>query len=238
MNQLCDINYIYEPLTKYRQSIFQHIHAHIPQKTEHLLDLGCGAVGFYWALAYLDHVESITFADQHEDIIQTLAERIDLLSPYSLETEFSDTVTFLEDKGIIQPDFSMNEWLLDFHSRLAGIQRIDALHDTPLQQKADVILAIELFDCANTEDELIKMLRFCAENISESGKLIGNILNYQEWSESLENLAKERLIGRLNPTLQQFEYAAKQAGFHIEQLERQETNMSKFPTSTFFCLQK
>lgn len=238
MIESCDTAYIYEPLSSYRQQIFKHLAAYIPAETERLLDLGCGAVGFYWALGYLSRVQSITFADAHTETLELLAERIDRLSPESINAEFSETIDPLISEKLLPQTFFPELWLQDFYSRLEGLEKKDALSDVQDRNAYDVILGLELFDCANTSTELHKMLEYCLASLNQGGRLIGCVLNYREWSSVLEDLAAERLAGRLNPSAELLKATAGKVGFYPLYLETCITGMNKFPNAHLFCFQK
>lgn len=217
----CDFDYIYEPVSPYRQSIFDWINRHMPAGAS-VLDLGCGAVGFYWALRYLELAEKLSFADRNQDVIDLLSSRIDSLSPDSVRAQFGDMTD--DAQG----------WLEDFHAKIDTIRVANAITDTP-DTKFDAILAIELFDCANTEEDLSAMTRYCANSLNDGGRLIGCTLHYQEWTDSLEELSQDALAGKLNPDANTLKHTLVDAGLTIEGFDIRNPGMKNYPQAYFFC---
>lgn len=217
----CDFDYIYEPVTPYRQSVFDWINRWMPEKAS-VLDLGCGAVGFYWALRYLDNVSAISFADRNEDVIALLSSRIDSLTPSSVRAQFGDMTD--DAQG----------WLEDFHGKIESILVVDALADRP-QKEYEAVIAIELLDCANSDEELSAMLHYCRNSLKLGGRLIGCALHYQDWTDSLEELSKDALAGKLNSNANSLKSALADANLTIEGFDIRDPGMKNYPQAYFFC---
>lgn len=217
----CYFDYIYEPVSPYRQSLFDWINRHMPAGAS-VLDLGCGAVGFYWALRYLERAEKLIFADRNQDVIDLLSSRIDSLSPDSVRAQFGGMTD--DAQG----------WLEDFHAKIDTIRVADAITDMP-DTTFDAVLAIELFDCANSMGDLSAMVRYCAESLNNGGRLIGCTLHYQEWTNSLEQLFQDALAGKLNPDANSLKSALIDAGLTIEGFDIRDPGMKNYPQAYFFC---
>lgn len=223
----CDINYIYEPLTEYRRTILDVLGCYTPQESA-LLDLGCGAVGFYWALSYLNKVNSVSFADRNDEMLEILSSRMDGLTPETLTEAFKDSAP---------AGFDAETFLAELHRKTADVFAVDILQ-TPTPRKYDAILTLEVLDCAQTESELQIMASNVAASLDNGGRLIGCCLNYKEWSAELAALATQRLAGILNPSLEQVTLAIENAGLRIIYAENRPTGMSKYPLAHFFCAEK
>lgn len=225
--EACDLDYIYEPLTPYRRAIMDFVAAQMPEDA-HVLDLGCGAVGFYWALGYLGKVSSISFGDRHEGILERQVARMDALTPENLARDFGEW----DWRG--GSDYA--SWLRGLHGKTADVAVMDALSEPEGQY--DAIVAVELFECAQSEDELAAMTTFCAGSLAPGGRLIGCCLNYGEWTQALADLAAERQAGPLNPSAARLRDVMEAAGLSVLALDTRETGMGKFPTCHLFCAEK
>lgn len=220
----CDFDYIYEPLSPYRSSIFAWINHFMPDDAN-ILDLGCGAVGFYWALHYLEKANHIAFADRNPDVIDLLASRIDSLTPRAIRDQFGDMTD------------DAQAWLEEFHDKTGDLQIVDALTAAPAQ-KYNAVLALELFDCANDEDQLSRMIAYCANSLEDGGRLIGCALNFTDWTESLESLSQSSLAGKLNPSAGLLQKTLEKSGLNLAAFETRDPGMKNYAKAHFFCAER
>lgn len=223
----CDLDYIYEPLTPYRRAIMDFVALHVPEGAD-VLDIGCGAVGFYWALGYLGKVASVSFGDGNPEILGRLAARVDALTPEGLERDFG-AWDWAGGAGY-------EEWLAALHGKIVSVAPVDALGEAGAVYGA--LVAVELFECAQDEDELARMAAFCAGSLAPGGRLVGCCLNFQEWTETLALLARERQAGPVNPDAAMLRGVLEKAGFAVTVMDTRETGMGKFPVCHLFCAEK
>ncbi|MDE1171627.1 MAG: methyltransferase domain-containing protein [Verrucomicrobium sp.] len=225
MQEACDFDYIYAPLTPYRAEILRFVERHVPEGAS-VLDLGCGAVGFYWALGYLRKAAALRFADRNEAVLAGLAARLDQLTPAMLERDFAD----VPPSGL-----SRETWLEKLHA-VADVAQIDALEAG--EGTYGALLAVELLECAQDEEELRRIASFCAARLVPGGRLIGCTLDYVAWTPSLEALARERLAGRVRIEEKTLRQAIEDAGLKVADWSVFSTGMENHPRAYFFCAEK
>ncbi len=96
-----NFDFIFNPVNDIRKLVFTELISKV--HGDIVLDLGCGAVGHYWSLGYIDKVGTVDFVDCNKVFIESQSATINQLSPEYLEANFKETILFLKKMALFHP---------------------------------------------------------------------------------------------------------------------------------------
>ncbi|MBN8550033.1 MAG: hypothetical protein J0M12_12015, partial [Deltaproteobacteria bacterium] len=136
----CDLDFIYQPPSRHREQVFRLLCQQITGGN--VLDVGCGAVGHYWALAYAGRVSSFTLSDKDRGMIELEMQRIEMLTPDTLNVRFPGTLSLLDT---LDASRTTLERVQALHRKLADCVVLDC-SKASISNRYDGIIANELFE--------------------------------------------------------------------------------------------
>lgn len=216
MSLNCYFEYIYEPITRFRKTVFEKLISKVV--TGSLLDLGCGQVGEYWALGYSHRVDSIDFFDYHTSNIHALSDKIDSLSPDLLQNKYSDTIAFLKTANIIPATINNEELATNVITKVRSLKTYNFLVDSSIN-KYDTVIAIESVECVDSESDFVLGLDNIASLLQPNGIFLGLILRYNFMQDYTNELISYKMEGRLNPDLPTIKRLFEQSNLQIDWIE-------------------
>lgn len=200
----CDLNFIYQPLSLHREKYLRLLSKHCEHGS--VLDLGCGGVGHYWALAYSPLIDQIVLSDKNPDMIDQDLRRIEKLDPTTITTLYPGTFELLAE---VSPGHSPAERVLSLHHKITDCKVIDCVNG-PISNPFNYILANELFENLGNLQEVLAALKNIGRHLTPGGKLLGTSLVADD--SSLDTVA-------LRIPLEQFDSFCSEVGFTCRTLE-------------------
>lgn len=223
MDISCDLDFIYAPISMYRKQVLQFLLTHITHGS--VFEIGCGAVGHYWALAYAPRVSRIIFSDRLPAMIEHEAQRIDALDPAHLDSLFPGTLEFLASIASPHEAFSTHERIAALHTAFENTALFDCVVDR-LSQQYDTILANEVFENLPSLDDLSRALSNIRDSGTYPGRLVGtSLVALPEAGSTSERFDRQRFASR-----------AKDSGWNIEALETFNPNLFGYSEAFQFVL--
>ena len=232
---LCPADYIYNPLTPYRQEIFKRLVAEV--KGGDVLDLGCDHVGHYWALGYAARVQSYSLYDYNADSVERQQNEIESLSGDKLNEYFSETIEFLMQENLLPANTDMDqiaEWMI---GKLDQCDTYDYLNSTP-EREFDYIIAVESLEAVHSTKDFEKALANVKSLLKPSGKLVTIILPWDEENEDITERVEAGREGLWNPNIDQILTSLAKSGFQGVQHSHYKTLMDNYTNAWFITAQK
>jgi len=209
--------YVQEPFSEKSRQIFTRLIAPIKNKT--ILELGCGANGYFWALGYVQRAQSITFCDRSQLYLDCLKKNLNQLCKAKTIQSFSAVLSFLKNKKLVDAQATIHELAKQILMKSEFVC-YDFVCDKPLANKYDYIVMVESIACVQDQDELNLVLAKINKMLNKTGTLNAIWTPYIERNELTKILIKEKIDGQLNPNISHFEKALKKNGLRIVQLEQ------------------
>ncbi len=195
----CYFEYVYEPITELSKMVFQELVKNISSGS--VLDLGCGQIGHYWAMGYIDKVSQVSFLDYHSQNIDRQADIIFNSNPIDFEKGFSSTLDYLKTEKFVNTTFDIETLFSELIQKTSQVCIYDFLKASKATEY-DHILAIESIECVNTKREFIKVLNNIYTMLNPNGVLHASILRYDQKNQDTENLINQKMEGGFNPDIQ------------------------------------
>ncbi|MCX7997076.1 MAG: class I SAM-dependent methyltransferase [Patescibacteria group bacterium] len=226
----CYFDYIQNPISAYRKALFKKCIASITGGD--VLDLGCGAVGHYWALGYVSRVNSYSLYDYSAETIAFQSQRIDEIEPFLLADKFGDTLAYLKKSALLPKNYPLHQLTADLIVKLRQVKKFDFLKDHP-EHQFDHILAIESLECVQNLTQFKNGLRRTLRMLKPGGHLAMVVLHYDRITTHTEQLIQNKLEGRLNPdesSIQQVLRKLPHKRFRIESIAQ--THIENYSQAT------
>ncbi|MGD9638702.1 MAG: methyltransferase domain-containing protein [Alphaproteobacteria bacterium] len=178
-----------------------------------VLDLGSGENPFGFSFAYAAKVDELNFSDKNDNVIAVLQNKISYLDPDDLNETDSE---FLEYLGL-----NSMETIAHIIEKTNEILNYD-FSQKPLERTFDVITAFECIASVNSFDIFQKSFHNCAQMLKQNGRLLGVSTRYETQNDRTLELIKSGNEGTLNPDLDAYKKAFKDAGLEINLLEKRQ----------------
>lgn len=202
------------PLTLYGQKIFREVIRRIDG--DDVLDLGCGTVGHYWAMGYMQRVKSITYADYCEENIDLLSTTLARLTPDFLQFHYEDTIQFLQAEQLLSPTVTYEAIAEQLITTCAHTMVADFKQDLSFLGTFDTVLALESIECVDTQEEFFHVVSTIYRLLKPNGTFVGIITPYDSKNAYTQMFIDRGVEGNLNPQRADVEATFQQAQFeHI-----------------------
>ncbi len=195
-------------MPRYFQDVLTHI---IPQiDGGDVCDLGAHAMGHYWAIGYIERVNSYSCYDLSAEALDIFRDTIKNLKPGDIRRNQGDLLDFLYEQDIIKA--SVDEIERQLVEKLSTVKQFDFLKDTPDRQY-DVVLAMESLPVVDTFDDFLTALRTAYGFLREGGLLLTVSGQYEKVTPYITEMQSHKIEGKLNPGAATFAEAMKIVGF-------------------------
>lgn len=201
-------DYIYEPMRAYHKEIYKRVIAAV--QGNDICDLGSHAVGHYWALGYIERVQSYSCYDLSGEALSIFTDTINALSPAILQDRYAETLDFLYENSIISADVTALAHQLK--SKLKRIRQFDFLKDKP-DQVYDTVLALESLLVVDTEEDFFAATKVAYDFLKDGGTLLMLLSQYDSETAPVQEMQNHRIEGRLNPGAELANRALSDRGF-------------------------
>lgn len=175
-------------------------------------DLGAHAVGHFWAMGYIERVDSFSCYDYSQDALNIFQDTMNNLTGKALEKSFSKTIDNLQSIGLVKGD--ADTLACEIAQKIKHVKRFDFLKDVS-EQKYDIVLAMESLPVVNTYEELVCALKTTRNMLKDSGTLLSISGQHVSGTKSVEKFQAHKIDGSLNPDINMFKKAMMQCGFNI-----------------------
>ncbi len=176
----------------------------------HVCDLGAHAIGHYWAMGYIERVESYSCYDLSAEALDIFSEKIKCWQPGDLMKKHPVYMAYLYKHNVItQPPEEIERQIVQ---KLDRVRQFDFLKDTPDRQY-DIVLANESLPVVDTYDDFVTALRTAYGLLKPGGLLISVSGPFTEETDDVREMQAYKIEGRLSPTADVFEKAMSACGF-------------------------
>ena len=227
---LCPADYIYNPITPYRQEIFRRLVGEI--NGGDVLDLGCDHVGHYWALGYAERVSSYSLYDYNTESIKKQQTAIENISGTSLAEYFAETIDFLKAENLVSRN-TTNDALAELMvTKFSDCQYFDYLKPK-ITQTFDCVLAVESLESVHNREDFVKGLETVENLLNPGGKLLAVILPWDYNNDDVQDRAQKGREGLFNPDINEILKGLNQSGFSDVEHSYYKTLMDNYTHAWF-----
>lgn len=191
---------------------FADVIEHVIKRIDHgaICDLGSHAIGHYWAMGYIERVESYSCYDLSSEAIQIFKNTIRDWQPGDLQKNYAHYLNYLYKNNVIKA--SAEDIERQLIEKLDSIKVFDFLKDQP-DKHYDIVLSNEALPVVDNYDELVIALRTAYQFLKDGGLLLSVSGPYTAETQDVQKMQSFKIEGRLNPTSEIFEKAMKDIGF-------------------------
>lgn len=199
-------------------------------------DLGSHAIGHYWAMGYIERVDSYSCYDLSAKAIQLFKHTINNWKPGDILKHYPVYMGHLyENKIIEQKPEIIEQQIID---KLDVVRVFDFLNDTPDKQY-DIVLASESIETVDTYPDLIKAMKTAYAFLHDGGCLLCTSCPYNQETDDIKEMQKHNIEGRLSPSADMMIQAMKEAGFkEIEHISKPIVDFEEYHQLNIFSGQK
>jgi SAM-dependent methyltransferase len=192
--------------------VFEKLILHI--KGGVVADVGCGSVGWYWALGYIDRIDRLTFIDVNKNFLDLLERVLQKISPEWVCNNIESTVTYIQKIGC-----NLENATVAIHTKPINY-KVMSISSVRTHNKYDYVLAVESLKVVKTQKEFEHNLQTIFSSLKSGGTLLFSILPYDEGTvDSIMEAQNSKLEGELNPDYSMVKDALKKVKFKIQLLE-------------------
>lgn len=164
-----------------------------------ICDIGCGLVGPYWMLGYIERVNSVSLYDCNPSTIAAAAERLDNLTPERLKEQYYSTYQHLLKKGVVTS--SLEQLCMSIVEKTYDTSVADTLDITTLPDtRFDHCIAIESLECVEDTESFVRSITNALTLLKPGGHLAMALLGYRERNAQTDVMIAQRYEGALNPS--------------------------------------
>lgn len=175
-------------------------------------DLGSHALGHYWALGYIERVESYSCYDLSQEALDIFRKTIDKLNPSDVGQQYAPMLDYLYEKNVVkaQPEEIGRQLVAKLHT----VKQFDFLKDQADEQY-DFVLAVESLEVVDRYEDLLTSLHTAHSFLKDGGILLTVCGEYENETADVIEMQKYTIEGKLNPDLDTFMKAQREAGFYV-----------------------
>lgn len=217
----------------------------VPVKGSSIVDLGCGANGYYWALGYVQSVEQIIFVDRSSTYLSRLQKELEQLSRQSCET-FDSTIDYLKSVNCISNKATARHLFKEILDKSKFVCFDFNANYFPFSN-IDYFLALGSLGCVNSVTQLHELVDRIYGSLNSGGKLHSIWTPYKEKDVMAQSFIDQGIDGILNPGYQDFLEVFSESQFEknrvfIEQIDYTNTpetgSYSNYSQPIFLVAQK
>lgn len=213
-----------------RPEYFADVIEHIIKRVDHgsVCDLGSHAIGHYWAMGYIERVQSYSCYDLSAEAIQIFKDLIQNWQAGDLMKNHPVYMDYLYRHNVIQQ--SPQDIEKQLVEKLDVVKVFDFLSDTPDKQY-DIVLANESLPVVDSYDELVIAMKTARDFLKPDGLFLSVSSPFDKITGEIERMQNFRIEGSLSPTGDHFRRAMTDVGFKdIEVLSMPLKNYENYST--------
>jgi SAM-dependent methyltransferase len=209
-------DYVQGPVTSRSKSVFSRLIA--PITGGNVLDLGCGANAFFWALGYAERAQSIVFADRNDLFLASLRSKLLSMSKQR-SPDFVPVMNYLVETSLVGKQ-SNQETISDEILKKSRFEKFDFLSAEVPDSQFDFILALGSLGCTDSQEQLVELLTRIEQMLAPGGRLHAIWTPYRQRDDLAQAFIDTGIDGTLNPGLPAFESALERTCLEILTLEQ------------------
>ena len=156
------------PIEDDRRKVFELAAPHI---VGDVFEIGAGESPWYWALGYINQVDSVIFSEYSQKLLDNYAAFVSSLDTRELASEVDTTLAFLKSKKILPEDTYLED-IFESILRKSTTMRFDFLNPQPLEKTFDTVLGFEAVEVVDTQDQLDQVMSTVYELLGDNGRFI------------------------------------------------------------------
>ncbi len=197
-----------EEMPDYFSDVIENVIKRIDRPT--VCDLGAHAIGHYWAMGYIERVESYSCYDLSAEAISIFRDLMDNWQPGDLMKKHPIYMKYLYENGVIhETPENIEKQLVE---KLDVVKVFDFLKDKP-DKKYDIVLANESLPVVDTYEEFVTAMQTSYDFLKDGGLLLTVSGPFNEETEDVKRMQSYKIEGSLSPTSEVFSKAMKEVGF-------------------------
>ena len=191
---------------------FGDVIEYVIKKIDHgdVCDLGSHAIGHYWAMGYIERVQSYSCYDLSREALDIMQKTLDNWESGDIRKKHGYYLQYLREKNVIEA--ADEEIETQIRTKLADVRQFDFLKDTP-DRKYDIVMANESLPVVDDFDQFLKAMQTCYDFLKPGGLLLTVSGQYERVTSYISEMQDHKIEGRLNPGAADFTKAMKQTGF-------------------------
>lgn len=182
------------------------------RKIDHgdVCDLGSHAIGHYWAMGYIERVNSYSCYDYSAEAIKIFKEKMAGWQDGDLMKYHPVYMNYLYENNVVQqpPDVIERQ----IREKLGIVRQFDFLKDKPDAQY-DIVMANESLPVVDSYDEFVTAMKTAYDFLKNDGLLLTVSGQYERETTYIRDMQDQKIEGRLNPGAADFKQAMEQVGF-------------------------
>lgn len=192
-----------------------------------VIDLGCGANGYYWALGYVQRVDQIIFVDRSSAYLSRLQKELRQLIGGPCEI-FESTIAHLRKLECIKENVTASQLFREIFEKSKFVSFDFNSKDLPFSN-VDHVLALGSLGCVNSISELRQLVDRIYVCLNAHGKLHANWTPYKEKDAMAQSFIDEGIDGILNPKYQDFLEVFSESQFENNQVTIEQIDYTNEP---------
>ena len=191
---------------------FGHVIDLVIRKIDHgdVCDLGSHAIGHYWAMGYIERVNSYSCYDYSAEALQIFKKKMENWQDGDLMKKHPVYMNYLYENDVVkQPPEVIEKQIRD---KLNIVKQFDFLKDKP-DAKYDIVMANESLPVVDTYDEFVTAMQCAYDFLKDDGLLLTVSGQYEKVTDWIEDMQDQKIEGRLNPGAFDFKRAMETVGF-------------------------
>lgn len=182
------------------------------RKIDHgdVCDLGSHAIGHYWAMGYIERVNSYSCYDYSAEALDIFRKKMENWQDGDLMKKHPAYMKYLYDNNVISQPPEVIE--RQIREKLGTVQQFDFLKDTP-DAKYDIVMANESLPVVDTYDQFVTALRCAYDFLKDDGLFLSVSGQYERETQYIKDMQDQKIEGRLNPGAADFKRAMTEVGF-------------------------
>lgn len=199
----------------------------VPIKGSSVVDLGCGANGYYWALGYVQQVEQIVFVDRSSAYLSRLQKELDQFSRQSCEV-FDSTTDYLKSVNCISEKATARHLFKEILEKSKFVCFDFNANCFPFSN-IDHILALGSLGCVNSISQLHELVGRIYGSLNSEGRLHAIWTPYKEKDDMAQSFIDQGIDGILNPNYQDFLGVFSDSQFEMNQVSIEQIDYTNKP---------
>jgi hypothetical protein len=191
---------------------YRHVFDEVITRIDHgtVCDLGSHSIAHFWAMGYIERVESYSCYDLSDEAIAIFKKTLQDWQPGDLRKDYSICLNYLYEHNIVQqsPE-AIEQQLIE---KLDIARPFDFLKDTPDKQY-DIVFANESLEIVDDYKDLVTALKTAYGFLKDDGLLLATACPYDIETDDIKKMQQYRIEGRLSPSDDIFALAMGEAGF-------------------------
>jgi hypothetical protein len=200
--------YSEENMPQYFADVIKYVISRIDHGS--VCDLGSHAIGHYWAMGYIERVDSYSCYDLSPEAIKLFENTIKNWQSGDLMKDYPVFMNYLYTNNIVTETPEVIESQLI--EKLDIVKVFDFLKDKPDKQY-NIVMANESLPVVDSYGELLIAMKTAYDFLKVDGLFLSVSSPYNEKTDDIIEMQKYKIEGSLSPTVEMMQNAMQEVGF-------------------------